>query len=929
MQWETLAQAGVAVLSGPVGKPGSYRGVRLLPGEVLSRAVPALRRQLAEAVLAEPPHALRWMRGHSQQVELLSCISDPSVDAHALMSGMPAGQLNQAERADVLALRGLLACGVLDHCLQMRHLVDFGVNDGPTARKRLAVPYRAAHVPSDRSEYAQPDSALALTSLAYYHRGLSKAQLLEALKELLRLGQNAQQAYYGEWLALAAADVSKEELGAVDQASKLDTTNAAQVDLLHRLYSHNMAAVDFWLNFCVFPTETRQYPHRLVATSWDLADSPNGRVVGFSGTNDNHRLLPLSVRQHLEVEERLRATNGKMLAVLLENEQYHTLVPREGMALWEALLRFAVERRLDALVDCGALLAGTSNRAAAAFLLPLLDRARFRGVCHYDEEEREWVVVDLLGRRLPRHQSPIRESQAFTLFDEARCRGADLQLRPAAVGLLTLGPSTCKDKLMQSAGRLRKLGKGQTLQIVGTADVTAKISRLAGTEEAPAGAGQPPALTSCHVLAWAMSNTVAATQRGVLEWGHQGLLFADTLGAPERSLQPEVLELAAMYGAARDWRGVPELVSEQHSRRQAARDAAAGSGGSHLAPAMQQLTEAIVAAGRQYGMGHQVVAQSGLGEECERELEREEEEEEEVERQVPRVEPAAEEDWHYGVALSAASLSQLERLTGVHMLPLAQLAARVQPEAVGRLAWSPLAFCTPNFAATVQQQPGEAVNEYLRPVSHLLLLPGAPAGTSGGNSGSSGADMTAGSCAVVMLTEREANGLLEVMWSGSSGSTVGISSLSALLFRGKGGPLPLLVSLCYACEAQEQVPAPRRQPVLRLAAAVVGGGAWRDLGPLVTELCTGSMGLQLVSLQLWDGETTYAREDAGQPLQWRAARQLPQLGLLRQLVAGRGTEAEALVAMRGKQVLLLRSQLELACDAADRRGEAGGEGAAI
>lgn len=48
--------------------------------------------------------------------------------------------------------------------------------------------------------------------------------------------------------------------------------------------------------------------------------------------------------------------------------------------------------------------------------------------------------------------------QALTLFDEARCRGADLHLRPDAVGLLTLGPSTCKDKLMQAAGRMCKLG---------------------------------------------------------------------------------------------------------------------------------------------------------------------------------------------------------------------------------------------------------------------------------------------------------------------------------------------------------------------------------------------------------------------------------------------------------------------------------------
>lgn len=140
---------------------------------------------------------------------------------------------------------------------------------------------------------------------------------------------------------------------------------------------------------CVFPEETRQFPHRLVATSWNLADNPCGRVVGFSGkleerrgldapelphdgtlkqsvhsntsahhnrhshhchaiprafhpavaaappataaagTNDNHRLLPLQVRQHLDVEPRLRDTNGKMLAVLLASPRYHTIATQQ------------------------------------------------------------------------------------------------------------------------------------------------------------------------------------------------------------------------------------------------------------------------------------------------------------------------------------------------------------------------------------------------------------------------------------------------------------------------------------------------------------------------------------------------------------------------------------------------------------------------
>ena len=41
----------------------------------------------------------------------------------------------------------------------------------PSARKRLAVPYRAAQMPSERSEFAQPDVALLLTAISYFKDG--------------------------------------------------------------------------------------------------------------------------------------------------------------------------------------------------------------------------------------------------------------------------------------------------------------------------------------------------------------------------------------------------------------------------------------------------------------------------------------------------------------------------------------------------------------------------------------------------------------------------------------------------------------------------------------------------------------------------------------------------------------------------------------
>jgi hypothetical protein len=72
-----------------------------------------------------------------------------------------------------------------------------------------------------------------------------------------------------------------------------------------------------------------------------------------------------------------------------------------------------------------------------------------QGVTFYDEQQREWAVLEARGRRTPLRSSPLAAAHTFALFDEARCRGSDLALRGDAVGLLTLGAGATKDKVMQ------------------------------------------------------------------------------------------------------------------------------------------------------------------------------------------------------------------------------------------------------------------------------------------------------------------------------------------------------------------------------------------------------------------------------------------------------------------------------------------------
>jgi hypothetical protein len=275
-------------------------------------------------------------------------------------------------------------------------------------------------------------------------------------------------------------------------------------------------------------------------------------------------------------------------------------------------------------------------REASEYLLSKLNGDRFKGVCYYDALEGSWVVREARGRCLPRHASPVAESHAFVLYDEARCRGADLQLRPQAVGLLTLGPTTGKDKLMQAAGRLRLLGRGQKLCFAASSDVTAKIELLRDTSPL-----QPSAvLQAVDILRWVMRNTVEATLHGVVEWAKQGLFFAATFGRPEAVLQDEVLELRKMYASARFAQPVGEVVEGMLQQKHVLSSLSVGG---PAAGRSSGLVKAISERSCRHGSGHLVVAGQATDEECERELEKEEEEEEEVERQVERVRPAQEE----------------------------------------------------------------------------------------------------------------------------------------------------------------------------------------------------------------------------------------------------------------------------------------------
>jgi hypothetical protein len=94
----------------------------------------------------------------------------------------------------------------------------------------------------------------------------------------------------------------------------------------------------------------------------------------------------------------------------------------------------------------------------------------YLGISFCDNNGR-WLVYDIEGKHYIPRGTTIPDHRTFVIFDQARTRGADLKMDEDVVAALSLGPNLTKDSLMQAAGRLRKLGRNQSLIIMATHEV--------------------------------------------------------------------------------------------------------------------------------------------------------------------------------------------------------------------------------------------------------------------------------------------------------------------------------------------------------------------------------------------------------------------------------------------------------------------------
>ncbi|KAI9329926.1 hypothetical protein DFJ73DRAFT_901188 [Zopfochytrium polystomum] len=687
MLWnQTQASSGLAA--------GSFREikVKLAASQDVEGHWKRLFKSIVDELLDNPPHRFTELKrlGTLEKVHFRKCVLSSSVEATKDEFGMC---------AEVgLALRGFLSHGLLRHVLQLRHRVNYGIDDRRYAKK-IAVPYRAADVPSDRAEFGHPDVSIALTFLSYYYRGLSLKEFKEAITALLKLGQVAQESFYDEWFTLVKHSLSDADASKMNSVQKIDPSDEVQLSMLHRVYAKNFEAINFWLQSCVFPRDTTQFKERIAATAWDLASADH--CCGFSGTNDSYPLLPLQVKQSDPNIDLIVGTNGLMLdRIIRETRCYTTLRSNNATAaVWQQLLQLCTANNANALIDAGSLLAGTDNEALAEFIVNHASfPSKFRGVCYFDVRKQCWIILNKQTlEKLRKELSSIPERDTFVIFDDARTRGADMKLPHDAVAVLTLGPAMVKDKLMQGAGRMRMLGTGQKLILCGTSEVTSTLrsqsDRVFPTVE--------------EVLKWVIRNTAERIITGMPLWAENGLRFDDNRQDVDNYKLKEIHGLDRLYAPSASSRLLTTHIEEMVNSRKCSNS---------------DIQENLVRRAYKVAQGVQIQVLR-CDDECERELLKEEERESEPEKQIPLKEPAMEETWNYNTATQACRASELD--VESQAVPLGEGLQKLIGASAAEIDWSLSVYTTANFLSTIQlERKNTFTNQslYLRPPLGVLVF---------------------------------------------------------------------------------------------------------------------------------------------------------------------------------------------------------------
>ncbi|KAI1383848.1 uncharacterized protein F4822DRAFT_438664 [Hypoxylon trugodes] len=480
-------------------RPGSYPIVHLLNSDVEE----AVHNHILDSICNGRTSFLRPADSSfpRQQDNIRHILSAKEFDEQKFAEATNAFANSQVASKILLLVRGLLLNRILLLCLNKRWNVQYGLHPN---RHPVAVPFEAKGTPSEQSEFGHPDVAILFTCLAFYYTGLNLKQFSQGIQHVLQSDDPAAQ--YDMWISSCSSLPES-----LRQWNVINIEDAGQMEELCRHLRLNCNVINHYLNHFVFPIHAKQFEIKLQASAWDLPFYSKGqqrgaRTTGFSGTNDNRAMLPLTIRQ--DDLPSLQQTSAEVLSYLLQprNRSYQMTVDSTGKRLAEdGLLQYLRDNNIRVLIDAGAYILEMDNAMLAREWMKIDHEAK--AAVYFGSDNRAWVHYRGEKKEVPLLATPFADdlNECLVYLDEAHTRGVDLKLPMGAHGALTLALKQTKDFTMQAAMRLRQLGTTQSLTFFAPPEVDRSIRDFC----------RPPPNTpidSSHVVSWLLEQTCCVNE---------------------------------------------------------------------------------------------------------------------------------------------------------------------------------------------------------------------------------------------------------------------------------------------------------------------------------------------------------------------------------------------------------------------------------
>jgi hypothetical protein len=181
-------------------------------------------------------------------------------------------------------------------------------------------------------------------------------------------------------------------------------------------------------------------------------------ICSYTGTAHNLSIFPVGTEALLT-----KGTSGDTLSSLRKRcNNPESIIELNGETSQEVfseiLSQFKKNKKLRAIIDCGALFRGLNNLPIARKLLDYIKRERddIDGIVFYDDKNNKMIWEKNASRPIPLKQSKIKPSRRITLYDHVRILGADIDQDIKAEAIMTIGEDVTTEKLEQAVKRMRQ-----------------------------------------------------------------------------------------------------------------------------------------------------------------------------------------------------------------------------------------------------------------------------------------------------------------------------------------------------------------------------------------------------------------------------------------------------------------------------------------